>query len=139
MPQCGNRYPDAVIDKGPEKVLFYLPHSSFREFYTRKHIPYIILYQDEAACLLRHIRTAPYGYADVSLRQRWRVVYAIAHHSHGLALGLKLLYYPGLLARQHIGYDFLYPSEPCDGIRRSFVVAGEHDYLEAFFLEGGNR
>ena len=70
----------------------------------------IALDQRHVGALHRHVGAGAHGDADVGLRQRRRVVDAVAGHGHDAPFLLQALHRLGLLLRQHLG-DHLVDAE----------------------------
>ena len=98
----------------------------------------VTLHQRDAGRFHRDVGARAHRDADVRLRQRRRVVDAVAGHRDAAAGLLQLGHHRAFLVRQHLGLD-VGDAEPArHRLRRGAVVAGEHDDADAFRFERGD-
>ena len=88
-------------------------------------------HEDDVGGLHRHVRAGADRDADVGLRERGRVVDAVAHHRDAPALRLQLGDLGCLVARQHLGDHFVDPELAGDALAVCAAVAGEHHGADA--------
>src|SRR5438270_3780258 len=77
-----------VVDERPEKILFYHTHRLAREGDGRHHSAQRAADERDTCGLDGDVRARSDGYSNVGLRQRGRVVDAVADHRDDLTLGL---------------------------------------------------
>ena len=86
---------------------------------------------DHVAGLARRLGAGVHRHADVGLRERGRVVGAVAGHRHQPAVGLLLLDQGHLGLRRGLGEEVVDAGLLGDLGRREAVVAGDHDRADA--------
>ena len=86
---------------------------------------------DHVAGFLRRLRAGVHRHADVGLRQRRRVVGAVAGHRHEVALRLLLADQRELVLGRGLGEEVVDAGFACDGRGGQRVVAGDHDGADA--------
>ena len=77
----------------------------------------------------------PMAMPDLRLRQRRRVVDAVARHRDEPALGLEALDRVRFLIRQHLRHDVVDAETARHRLRGRAVVAGQHDDLQALGVQ----
>src|SRR3989337_321077 len=77
----GNRNKQNIIDERPEQVLPYVPYRGAAQGYGRDYRPEVPADKRDVGSLHSHIRAGAYGNPDIGLRERRRVVYAVAAHT----------------------------------------------------------
>ncbi len=90
-----------------------------------------LAHERDAAGFHGHVGARRHGDAEVGLRQRGRVVDAVAHHGHALARGLQFPDLRHFLLRQHFGQHVLDSRLARDRLGGLAVVAGDHPDLQA--------
>ena len=95
----------------------------------------IALDQGDARAFHRHVGAGAHRDSDVRLRQRGRVVDAVAGHRDHPPLSLQPLDLVGLLVGQHLGADLVDPELACHRFGRGAAVAGQHDDSQPFGLQ----
>ena len=97
---------DEVVAEGPHEVEPDAAHHHAREVEGRRHVGERALDEHDVGRLDGHIGAAADGDAHVGLRERGRVVDAVAHHGDDLAPCLQrldlLLLLGGLDLRKHV-------------------------------------
>ena len=104
-----------------------------------RHVARVAAHQHDVARLDRHVRPGADGDAHVGRHQRRRVVHAVAHHRHPLALALQLLDLRRLLLRQHLAKTVSMPSSSRHGVGDRLGVAGQHHDLDALLVQPLHR
>ena len=92
---------------------------------------------DHVAGLARGLRAGIHGDADVGLRQRRRVVGAVAAHGDELALGLLVADEPQLVLGRRLGEEIVDAGFRRDRRRGHRIVAGDHDGADAHAAQLG--
>ena len=92
---------------------------------------------DHVAGLLRRLGAAVHGHGHVGLRERRRVVGAVAGHGHHMALGLVLADGGQLRLGRGLGDEVVHAGLGRDGGGRHGVVARDHDGLDAHGAQVG--
>ena len=92
---------------------------------------------DHVAGLARRLRAGVHGDADVGLRQRGRVVGAVAAHRDQLALGLLVADELELVLRRRLREEIVDAGLRRDRGRGHGVVAGDHDGADAHAAQLG--
>ena len=92
---------------------------------------------DHVAGLARRLRAGVHGDADVGLRQRRRVVGAVAAHGDELALGLLVADEPQLLLGRGLGEEIVDAGFRRDRRGGHRIVAGDHDGADAHAAQLG--
>src|SRR5437763_10551771 len=77
-----------VVDERPEKILFYHAHRLAREGDGRHHSAQRAADERDTCGLDGDVRARSDGYSNVGLRERGRVVDAVADHRNDLTFGL---------------------------------------------------
>ena len=86
---------------------------------------------DHVAGLARRLRAGLHGHAHIGLRQRRRVVGAVAAHGDQPALGLHLADVVELVLRRRLGEEVVHARLGRDRGGGHLVVAGDHDGADA--------
>ena len=86
---------------------------------------------DHVAGLARRLRAGVHGDADVGLRQRRRIVGAVAAHRDELAFRLLVANEAQLFFRRRLGEEIVDAGLRRDGRRSHRVVARDHDGADA--------
>ena len=92
---------------------------------------------DHVAGLARGLRAGVHGDADVGLRERRRVVGAVAAHGDELALGLLVADEPELVLGRGLRQEIVDARLRGDRGRGGRIVAGDHDGADAHAAELG--
>ena len=92
---------------------------------------------DHVAGLARRLRAGVHGDADVGLRERRRIVGAVAAHGDELALGLLVADERELVLRRRLGEEIVDAGLRRDRRRGHRVVAGDHDGADAHAAQLG--
>ena len=90
---------------------------------------------DHVTGLLRRLRAGVHGHADIGLRERGRVVGAVARHGDEVAAFLFLADERQLLLGRGFGEEVIDAGLFGDGRRGARVVAGDHDGADAHGAE----
>ena len=101
----------------------------------------IALDERDGRALHGDVGAGAHGDADLGLRERRRIVDAVAGHRDKAALVLKRLHRRHFLIRHHLGDHVVDPELARDRKGRRAAVAGQHhrlDPLAAECLEGGD-
>ena len=77
------------------------------------------LTERDARRLHRDVGARAHRDADVGLRERRRIVDAVAGHRDDCAFRLQTLHDRGLVLRQHVGDDLVHAERVADGSRRA--------------------
>ena len=99
----------------------------------------VALHQRDAGALHRHVGAGAHRDADVGLRQRRRVVDAVAGHGDHAALGLQALDDRRLLLGQHLGLDLVDAHGARDGLGGRAAVAGQHHDAQPLVVQRRDR
>ena len=99
------RNPDAVVDEGPEQVLAHRPHGRARELEGLHRRAQVTAHERDVAGLDRDVAPRADRDAHVGLRERRRVVDAVADHRDDAALTLQPANLVALPFRQHARDD----------------------------------
>ena len=97
------------------------------------------MHQRDAGALHRDVGAGAHRDADVGLRQRRRVVDAVAGHRDACALRLQALDDRRLLLGQHLGLDLVDADGARDGLGGGAVVAGQHHDPQPFGVQRADR
>ena len=92
---------------------------------------------DHVAGLARRLGAGVHGDADIGLRQRRRVVGAVAAHGDELALGLLVADEAQLVLRRRLGEEIVDAGFRRDRRRGHRIVAGDHDGADAHAAQFG--
>ena len=85
---CGQRNAQAVVEKGPEQILFDVADNCFAQLNGGDYIQQIIFHQHDIGAFQSNIGAGTDGQANIGPGQSRRIVDAVAHHGHGFALTL---------------------------------------------------
>ena len=99
------RNPDAVVDEGPEQVLAHGPHGRARELDGLDGRAQVAAHERDVAGLDRDVAPGADRDADVGLRERRRVVDAVADHGDDPPFILQPANLVALPFRQHARDD----------------------------------
>ena len=135
---CRQRNADGVIEESPEQIFVNVPQGGPAQPDCGGHIAQAALHQHHVRRVDGHIRARTDGNADVGPGQGGRVVDAVAHHGD-LALLLQLTNDAFLALGQNACDDLIHARLRADGSGRAFVIAGEHDHMQAHVLQLPNR
>ena len=133
-----DRHAQRVIEERKREVLADVRHrrpaqppgadNPFQVAFDKRH----------AGTLHRDIGAGAHGDADIGLRQRRRIVDAVAGHGDDTSLGLKALDLLRLLIGKHFRAHLVEPQPPRHGFGRRTIVAREHDDPKALFPQIGD-
>jgi hypothetical protein len=94
---------------------------------------------DHVAGFARGLRAGVHGDADIGLRQRRRVVGAVAAHGDELALGLLVADQLQLVLRRRLGEEIVDAGFAGDRGRGQRIVAGDHHGADAHAAQFAKR
>ena len=126
---------DDVVDERPEKIFLDVPEHRFRQADRADGVEEVALHEHGVRALDRNVRAGADGDAKIRLRERRRVVDAVADHGDAMAVCLELLHHACFAARQHACDDVIDVHAFAHGLCRARVVAREHDDVDAHLLE----
>ena len=90
---------------------------------------------DHVAGFARGLRAGVHGHADIRLRERGRVVRAVAGHGDEMAVGLFLANAFQLLLRRGLRHEIIHARFGRDGRGGQRIVAGDHHRLDSHFAQ----
>ncbi len=128
-----------VVDEGEEQVLPDVAHRRPAQAAGADQPAQIAVDQRDAGALHRHVGAGAHRDADVGLRQRRRVVDAVAGHRDATPLALQALHDRRLLLRQHLGFDGVDAELARHGLGGRAAVAGQHHDAQPFGVQSANR
>ncbi len=137
MKQPENRYwyGNCVVDESPEEVLFYLSEGCSWKFYGADQTGEVSPHENYVTCFNGYVCACAYGYSNVRLSQRWRIVYAVAYHRHHFIFALSLLHYLHFFIWHHFGVDITHANLPCDRLCSFAVVTCKHYSFQSHLLK----
>ena len=131
--------------------MLYVFHDGARKFNRAHGVKQIVSDENRARALDCHVGARADSNAQVRLRQSRRVVYAVADHRNFFSLSLKIFNRLRFVFRKNARDNFFYAEALSDCVRGAFVVARQHDDIDAeifkffdglrgsFFLDVGRR
>ena len=90
---------------------------------------------DHVAGFARGLRARVHRHADISLRERRRIVRAVAGHGHEMTVGLFLTNAFQFLLRRRLRHEIVYARLSSDGRGGQRIVAGDHHRLDSHFAQ----
>ena len=123
----GNRNSHGVVERTRKTRFWRMLRMVARlRVRARDDAAQVAVEQRDARAFHGDVGARAHGDADVGLRQRGRVVHAVAGHGDDVAFGLQLLDDFAFLVGQHAGVHFVDAEFARDGFGCGAAVSGEH-------------
>src|SRR6059058_2272681 len=130
QPEGSEHHAGDVEEHGDDHVPGERPVAGLAEEERVQHVDEAIAHQDHSRRLDRHVGSGADGDPHVSLRQRRRVVHAVAHHRYLPAIPLHDLDGRDLLRGQQLGLHLVDAEEAAHCLADRPGIAGEHDGVD---------
>ena len=126
---------DGVIEEGPEQILLDVADYRAGELNGGDSVEQVALHQDDVGGFDGDIGAGADGNAHIRSCQGRGIVDAVADHGDLLALRLELAHFLLLILGENLRYHPVNAGLAADGFGGLFVVAGEHDHINAQLFE----
>ncbi len=123
---------DDVVGESPEQVRLDRGERAAREADRVRDRAEVVAHDRDVTGLDRDVRAGAHGDAEVGLGERGRIVHAVTHHRHDVAVALQITNHVELALGHHLGHHLRgFEAELApDGEGGRRVVAREHEHRQ---------